>query len=403
MVSRDDGRRIVTRITARTANAKHLLLFVFLLSGVGVLDGHPALARAGRSPQSAESATQRAAQRLRALQREADELAAREKGLLADLRKLEIERQIKTDELARIEQDLATTKGRLTEAIARAATLRDAADTERPDVEARLVRLYKMGRAGYWRLLLDVDDVRSMGRAYRTAAALTQLDGDRVRRHERTLKSLDQERAALEQRAREIARLQEQAANARTAIDKAVAARTALVASIDARRDLTAQLAGELEGAQQKLQASVSPGTARAGVTLPLRPFKGAIPWPADGIVLSRFGRQRVGRSGPELTRNGIEISLGEGHPVAAVHEGVVSYASPFTGYGNLVIVDHGEGAHSLYGHLSTITVNKGDRVEPGGRIGLSGRNPAGNPALYFELRVDGKPVDPLQWLKKQP
>jgi septal ring factor EnvC (AmiA/AmiB activator) len=57
----------------------------------------------------------------------------------------------------------------------------------------------------------------------------------------------------------------------------------------------------------------------------------------------------------------------------------------------------------SLYGHLASIGVNKGDRVLPGATVGLSGRNPAGNPALYFELRIDGTPVDPLQWLRRQP
>ena len=58
--------------------------------------------------------------------------------------------------------------------------LRSDADADRPDVEARLVQLYKLGRAGYWRLLLDVDDLRALGRAYRTAAALTASDRERV-------------------------------------------------------------------------------------------------------------------------------------------------------------------------------------------------------------------------------
>jgi septal ring factor EnvC (AmiA/AmiB activator) len=57
----------------------------------------------------------------------------------------------------------------------------------------------------------------------------------------------------------------------------------------------------------------------------------------------------------------------------------------------------------SLYGHLGSSTVNKGDRVATAAGIGLSGRNPGGNPSLYFELRVDGKPVDPLQWLRRSP
>ena len=60
-------------------------------------------------------------------------------------------------------------------------------------------------------------------------------------------------------------------------------------------------------------------------------------------------------------------------------------------------------GALTLYGHLASGSVNKGDRVSAGTPVGLSGRNPGGNPALYFELRIDGQPVDPLQWLRKQP
>ena len=93
--------------------------------------------------------------------------------------------------------------------------------------------------------------------------------------------------------------------------------------------------------------------------------------------------------------------SLMSNNNLGAIHEGTVAYAEPFTGYGDLVIVDHGEGAYSLYGYLSTIETARGQHVEARTRIGTSGRNPSGNPALYFELRIDGKPVDPLQWLKR--
>jgi septal ring factor EnvC (AmiA/AmiB activator) len=171
---------------------------------------------------------------------------------------------------------------------------------------------------------------------------LTQLDGERVRQHQQTLAALTKERASLTARAKEIASLQIKAAAA----------------------------------------------------------FRGDLPWPAEGIVMSRFGRQKP-VNGVALVRNGIEISLAEGHPVTAVHEGVVSFAGPFTGYGTLVIVEHGERTHSLYGHLGMASVKQGDRVTPETRVGTSGRNPSGNPSLYFELRVDGKPVDPLQWLRK--
>jgi septal ring factor EnvC (AmiA/AmiB activator) len=350
-----------------------------------------------------ETPAQRAAERIRALQRESDALANQEKTLLGELRALEVERQLKTEQLVVAERDLKETQRRLTATIARAKELRQSAETERPGVEARLVHLYKMGHAGYWKLLLDVDDLQSIGRAYRTAAAMNQLDRARVQEHQRTLDALARERLALETQAKQMAQLQTQAVTARAGIERAVATRTRLVDSIDARRDLNAQLTGELEAAQQRLQGTVAQlGAARGGgATLPLRPFKGVLPWPAPGIVTGRFGQQKPTASGTGLPRTGVEISLAEGQPVRAIHEGVVGYADQFTGYGNLVILDHGDGAYSLYGYLSSVDVARGDRVEAQGRVATSGRNPSGNPALYFELRVAGAAVDPLQWLKR--
>ena len=83
-----------------------------------------------------------------------------------------------------------------------------------------------------------------------------------------------------------------------------------------------------------------------------------------------------------------------------AVHDGRVAFADVFAGLGQLVIVDHGGLAFSLYGHLGTLDVTKGTTVGHGQRLGTAGPGPAGNSSVYFELRIDGKPVDPLQWLK---
>jgi septal ring factor EnvC (AmiA/AmiB activator) len=342
-----------------------------------------------------EALSKRAAERLAALQHEAEALASQEKTLLVELRTLEVDRQIKAEKLAALEAETAGVQHQLDRTTARATALEGEAERQRPDVEARMVQLYKMGRAGYWRLLLDVEDLRQLGRAYRTASALARIDRDRIEEHRRTVAELGRERTALQARVTQLKGLQSRAREARAAVDRAVAARTALVNSIDARRDLNAQLAGELQQAQQRLDSSVTQmaggGTAPA-VSLPLRPFQGALPWPADGVVMKRFGRQ---------SSSGVELSLPEGEEVHAVHEGSVAFADQFTGYGDLVIVDHGDRAYSLYGHLGSLSVHRGDRVGPSTTVGLAGRNPAGNPALYFELRIDGRPVDPLQWLKR--
>ena len=355
----------------------------------------------------AAAAAARTEERLRALQREADALAAQERTVLVELRKLELDRQISIEQLAKIERDRGDVQRKLDAAEVRAAALAQSAAAQLPDVETRLVQLYKMGRVGYWRLLLNVDDLQTLGRAYRTASMLTAIDRARVAEHYATLDALAQERKALHEQASHIATLQAEAARARTAAEKAVAARTALVSSIDARRDLTAQLMGELQAAQQKLQTSITqmeagPGAA-AAAPLPLRLFQGDLPWPARGTVVRRFGRQPSSRFGTAVVRNGMEIGAPEGQPVRSVHEGTVAYADPFEGYGNLVIVDHGGRAYSLYGYLGALGTSRGTRIEAGTVVGTAGRNPAGNSALYFELRVDGSAVDPLQWLKKQP
>ena len=113
-----------------------------------------------------------------------------------------------------------------------------------------------------------------------------------------------------------------------------------------------------------------------------------------------KFGNDRNTRAGTTVVRTGIEIAAPEGRAVRAVHDGQVVFANSFTGFGNLVIVDHGDQSFSLYGYLSSISVQRGAAVERRQLVGTVGRSPLGAQALYFEIRIDGKPVDPVQWLK---
>jgi septal ring factor EnvC (AmiA/AmiB activator) len=381
--------------------------YLVLGAGCGVLSAY-ALDASAQAPTATDAAKQtealskRASERLAALQRESESLAKQERTLLVELRSLEVQREIKVEELASAERQTADVQAKLADATARTEALQNVAERQRPEVEARLLRLYKMGRAGYWRLLLDVNSLQEVGRAYRTAAALARIDRDRIEEHRRTLAALTQERATLQSRAKELTVLRRKARDARAAVDAAVAARTNLIKDIDQRRDLNAQLTGELQDAQQKLRTTVAQlasGQPASAATLPIRPFRGALPWPAEGVVSSRFGRPRGRGIAPPMT--GIELSLSEDTPVRAVYDGIVAYADPFSGFGNLVIVDHGDRSYSLYGYLGSMAVKKGDHVDQASTVGLAGRDPSGNPSLYFELRIDGKPVDPVQWLKR--
>ena len=173
---------------------------------------------------------------------------------------------------------------------------------------------------------------------------------------------------------------------------------------------MNAQLAGELSTTQQNLQGALrnlANGEPQAAETLslPLRPFRGDLPWPVAGSVRRRFsltaGARGVASNGGTAS-NGVEIAAAEGSKVEAIHEGIVAFADTFAGYGNLVILDHGSQAFSLYGNLLDIAVKRGARVDRGEAIGTVGPSALGPAGLYFELRIDGQPADPLQWLRKR-
>ena len=350
---------------------------------------------------SAQDAQRRASERLRALQAEAEQLLSAEKSLLIELRRLEVEHDIRQEEHREAQAGLDAATAELARLTTHLDSLERAQATQVPGLAARLREVYKLGNGGYLRLLLSVDDVRDMGRGYRTVAALAALDRQRVRAHQTTVASLREARKELDTRRRAAAALQASARASALAASRAVEARTALVARIDAQRDLNAQLAGELDAARAKLGATVSSLPAGATPALPFRPFRGALDWPVPGAVATRFGLDRSSKYGTTVARNGIEISAAAGAPVVAVHEGVIAFAAPFTGFGPLVIVDHGARSYTLYGYLAALDVTKGSRVDKGARLGTVGMAPGtARSALYFEVRVDGKPSDPLQWLR---
>ena len=350
--------------------------------------------------QDSRAQADRAAARIKALQAEADRLAAQARTVFGDLRRLEVQRELKQEELGKAEADLSRVTMARDNAADHVQVLEATRIAQTPGVKERLVELSKRGRAGYIQLLLSSDDVRSIGRMARGVAAVAELDRVRLETHRRTLAAEQQALRELEQQRQAVAASERDALKARTELDRAVAARNRMIEDLDARRDLAAQYVAELQQAQRDIERTLA-ATPDTTVPLPLRPFKGDLPWPVAGAVASRFGRVASGRFGTAIVRNGIEVTAAEGVDARAVHEGTVAYAAPFTGFGTLVIVDHGQSSFTLYGHLQEATVAVGSPVSRGSVVGRVGVSPAGSPGLYFEVRIDGRPVDPLEWLRR--
>lgn len=160
----------------------------------------------------------------------------------------------------------------------------------------------------------------------------------------------------------------------------------------------------ELKSAQRKLEeliVSLEKQREKARVTSEyLEANRGKLSWPCRGSVITNFGKVIHPKYNTTTKNNGIDISTNYGDNVYAVAPGKIVYADRFMGYGNLVLVDHLDGFYSLYGHLAEMLVSTGDEVLAGriiGRVGESGS--LSGPILHFELRKDGKPVDPLAYL----
>jgi septal ring factor EnvC (AmiA/AmiB activator) len=354
--------------------------------------------------QAASDATQaktRVDDRLKALRQEADRLATQAKTLLGEVRKLEVERDIRATEAREAERSLAAAKEELNNTTDRLALLEDQRQRGLPDLKQQLVETYKRGRSGYLRLLLSAGDLRGFARATRAMTALTFRQERVLSDYHLTVDALRGERAVLQTKMAELKTRDMAARRARQLADKAVADRAALIEQIDSRRDLTAQYVGELQVARERLDQQITglAGERPALAAVPLAPFRGGLEWPVMGELASRFG-QPTGRQGGPMVRSGIEIGATEGTVVRAVHGGTVGYAEGYTGLGTLVILDHGGNNYSLYGYLLSLSVQRGEVVEAGAELGRVGPSPAGPSQLYFELRIDGRSVDPVQWLK---
>lgn len=337
--------------------------------------------------------------RLAALRAEEKALAGEQRTLLGRLRQLELTARTRALERARttaalqvLGQSVAAASKRLAAAEAELAVLG-------PEVERRLVLLFKLMPLGYDRLLLSIDDARTFERAARIASVLASRDRERMETYQRLRETRRTELARLERERTELESLRARLQREEEALVEAAADQAMLLRQVRDRRDLNAQLAEELEAARDRLDRSVgSLGSGRSGG---LRVAPGGLAWPIRGRVLARFGKQTSSRFGTAIVRNGIDIGAETEAPVRAVQAGRVAFADAFTGFGRVVILDHGSKAYTLYGHLAGIDVSKGDTVVAGRVLGTVGTGPSGEASLYFEVRIDGRPVDPVQWLER--
>ena len=235
--------------------------------------------------------------------------------------------------------------------------------------------------------------------------ALAKLDGE-LGSGDQRLKERQQEQAKLASVLKTIeetlARQAREAEERRRAEERRLAEARAKAAAEEQQRKLAAAREERRDSRPKAALLHDGPQVSSRSPSFggPFAQARGQLPWPVDGRLLARFGSPR---DDGRLKWDGVLIGAGAGSQVRAIHGGRVVFADWLRGAGLLLIVDHGDGYLSLYGHNQSLLKEAGDLVKAGEAIATVG-NTGGQdiPALYFAIRQQGQPSDPLNWCRAQ-
>jgi septal ring factor EnvC (AmiA/AmiB activator) len=306
------------------------------------------------------------------------------------------------DELRRVTNQIAAAQREKDATIARIRramyNVQEQIDQRRQDLAERLVAMYKYGRLFELELLLSSKSMPEVFRKLYYMRMIAEADRQRItelaqlqsdlaaqHRHFRyAAASLQELQREYESRQRQLRARQELSRRDLSRVQTETADREEQAGRLAAA---VVQIEALVKRLEQEAQAS---GAAPAPSTL-----TGSLSWPVSGTVKAGYGEQTDATYGTSVRNNGIVIVCAAGSAVRAVARGRAAYAEEFLTYGNLVILEHGDGSYTLYGSLQDIAIGVGDPVEPGDVIGHAGSE------LYFELRRGGAPVDPLGSLKR--
>jgi septal ring factor EnvC (AmiA/AmiB activator) len=369
-----------------------------------------------------EHALQQTQKRLKEERARAADARRREAGLLSELEAIDRRLGEKRKQVALLDGRIRRSLEEVGELQRDIARLENQRAGQEDAMAQRLRAMYRLrAQGGALPVLLSGDDPVAQAVRLRHLATLATVDARMIREYRVTSEGLADRKDRLEARRKELSALRGEAEGERAEADREAGKRRALLARVKGERVYHDRMVGELSEATRRLEAfvrdlqerrrvaripppaakppKVAPGESPPGVGLGA--MRGRLGWPAEGRVVEEYGTRVNPRFGTKTFRNGIDIDAAEGSNVHAVFPGQVLYTGWFRGYGNLIIVDHGNEYYTLYAHVADMKVAEGDDVKQGQIIATVGDTGSlQGPRLYFEVRYQGKPQDPAQWLR---
>ena len=372
---------------------------IALLAGL-CLAFMPAAHAASGNP---EARLKQVQQRIERLQRTVRDDVTRRDRLSAQLREAEEQVAAARKRLDAVRSQIRDSDARIARLEAEQRQQKQKLASQRDELATELRAAYMNGKEEHLKLLLSQKDPATLGRMLVYYAYFGQARAGRIQAIEDVVARLEKLAADEAAEREKLAGLEKDSERELAAVDSARASRqTALAAvrgHIRTRQDSIARLKREAQGLEKliaELREALSQGPAPSG--LPFRRVRGKLPWPVPGRIVANFGQSRGGG----LKWNGVLIATERGTEVHAPYAGRVVYADWLPGMGLLIILDHGGGYMTLYGHNEQLYKGVGETVAAGDVIATVGDTGGqAQPDLYLEVRKGTTPLDPRHWFRR--
>jgi septal ring factor EnvC (AmiA/AmiB activator) len=282
-------------------------------------------------------------------------------------------------------------------------TVESQLEKQKQIVRDRLRMIYQEGDLFLVKVLFSADSYSDLLQRLKYMEMIMSYDSRNFKDYALRLDQLNREKRKLEEGRQSLQELEQAALKKVEELNKEKETKSRFLKKIMGQQVYLIQTRKELMKASYNLNDLISKLEEKRilGQKIGLDDVKGRLNWPASGKLLNRFGKKRDKKLGAFIVNNGVSLKVTKGTPVKSIFHGKVLYTGFLEGYGNLIIVGHGNNYHSLYGHLDKIKVSKGDLVKEGELLGKSGDSGSlEGETLYFELRHQGKPIEPMKWFR---
>ncbi|GFE61603.1 murein hydrolase activator EnvC [Geobacter sp. AOG2] len=341
-----------------------------------------------------------------------------------ELQEIEHSLERKIADLGSLDRDLRNVESNLDRSGRAIAQVTEETNRKKREIEGRLISLYKAGELGALRMFFSAESFPQMAENIRYMRSILENDKKIFAEYNAKIEELRRLKASLEQDMARKERIKNGIALKKHEIEEEKRRKFAYLVKVRQDRkgyetslkDLQAN-ASRLQAMIERLEAlsrrKLSSRHTRPGSKLkplpelppvPDRGFasqKGRMAMPVRGNIIETYGKHKHPEFNSYTFSKGLSIAAGAGTEIKAIYDGSVIFADYFKGYGNMVIVDHGGGYFSLYAHASRITKKVGAEVARNETLATVGDvDSAKGPMLYFEIRYQGKPVDPAAWVR---